>query len=543
MKILGICTHHDSSVCVLVDGLIDYYSKEERLTRKKRDKYPTRSINKAIELYNGEFDYVIISSWNYTNEYIITLTEQLKKKLPKSKIINECSQHHLFHANMAFFNSQFEEALCFVADRVGAPIGNLIECESIYQASYPNVFVPIMKNYYNRNMGEHYDEDNYRNLQILQDKLPECDISAHNKMSITKVYESATTLIGEHPLENGKTMGLSSFGKNWTHKDLFSNNIPIAGYFMHLNKPDNPVLLKEHYNTMIDGVPTENYELYADYAFQVQKQTMKVVKDTISKYVSKTGIKNVVISGGYGLNVLTNQYLIKNMPDINFYFEPVADDSGISIGAALFLHRSITGDDRKIKYKNLFYNNINHSVRVEGEPCTEKDIAKLLSDGKIVAVYNEMAEVGPRALGNRSILYDARDKMAKDIVNVVKNREWYRPFAGSILKEYANDYFDMLNQKESPNMTIAFDSKTDKIPGVIHVDNTCRVQTVDEDIPHFYKLLKEFNNITGVPVLLNTSFNVAGEALVETVEDAIQTFEKTDIDVLWFPEKQIMMTK
>ena len=95
MKILGICTHHDSSVCVLVDGLIDYYCKEERLTRIKRDKYPTNSINQAIKLYNGEFDYVIISSWYYTNEYVKTLTEQLKKELPKAKIINEFSQHHL----------------------------------------------------------------------------------------------------------------------------------------------------------------------------------------------------------------------------------------------------------------------------------------------------------------------------------------------------------------------------------------------------------------------------------------------------------------
>lgn len=543
MKILGICTHHDSSVCVLVDGLIDYYCKEERLTRIKRDKYPTNSINQAIKLYNGDFDYVIISSWYSTNEYIITLTEQLKKELPKAKIINECSQHHLYHANMAFYNSGFENALCFVADRVGSPAGSLVECESIYEASYPNKFIPVMKNYYQRFMGEGYDEQNYKSLLDLKEKFPNCDISAHNKMSITKVYESATTLIGQHPLENGKTMGLSSYGKNWSHKDLFSGTTPIAGYFISLDKEDDPILLKTHYHNQTDTVDPNSYEFYADYAFQVQKQTMKVVKETISKYISKTGIKNVVVSGGYGLNVLTNQYLIKNMPDINFYFEPVSDDSGISIGAASWLHRSITNDDRKIQYKTLFYNNINHKIDVEGTPCTEKDIAKLLSERKTVAVYNDMAEVGPRALGNRSILYDARDKDAKQVVNKIKKREWYRPFAGSILKEYANEYFDMLNQKESPNMTIAFDSKTNKVPGIIHVDNTCRVQTVDENIPHFQKLLQEFNSITNVPVLLNTSFNLAGEALVETVEDAIKTFEKTNIDILWFPNKQIMMTK
>ena len=154
-----------------------------------------------------------------------------------------------------------------------------------------------------------------------------------------------------------------------------------------------------------------------------------------------------------------------------------------------------------------------------------------------------MSEAGPRALGNRSILYDARDKNAKEVVNKVKKREWYRPFAASVLKEYAGYYFDMMSMSECPYMTNSYNVISDRIPGVVHVDNSCRVQTVDNDIPHFYNLLKEFKKITNTSVLLNTSFNIAGEPLVETIEDAIRTFRKSEIDILWFPEINKMLHK
>ena len=172
-----------------------------------------------------------------------------------------------------------------------------------------------------------------------------------------------------------------------------------------------------------------------------------------------------------------------------------------------------------------------------------EDIANLLSEQKIVAVYNGLAEAGQRALGNRSILFDARNKEAKNIVNSVKNREWYRPFAGAVLKEDFTECFDTYGLTESPFMTLSFPVTTCDIPGVTHVDNTCRVQTVDNSIPHLYNLLTEFKQITGCSVLLNTSFNLAGEPLVETINEAIETFNNSKIDVLWFPELNKMIRK
>lgn len=170
----------------------------------------------------------------------------------------------------------------------------------------------------------------------------------------------------------------------------------------------------------------------------------------------------------------------------------------------------------------------------------KSEVVKNIIDGKIVAIFQGGSEWGPRALGNRSILFDPRNPDAKDIVNKVKRREWYRPFAGTILLEHVNDYFEMLTIKETPYMSYAIPAKQkakDEVPGIIHVDGTCRIQTVTrEQNKHYYDLIEEFYKQTGVPMLFNTSFNLAGEPLVETLEDAKDTVMRSDIDLLYTPE-------
>lgn len=175
-----------------------------------------------------------------------------------------------------------------------------------------------------------------------------------------------------------------------------------------------------------------------------------------------------------------------------------------------------------------------------------RDVAQLISDRKIVAIFQGAAEAGPRALGNRSILYDPRDPSAKHKVNVVKRREWYRPFAGSIMLEHAADYFDMAGLPESPYMTYAMDARPevyDVIPGVLHRDKTCRIQTVTEQQNYFYyHLIDAFHKITGVPVLFNTSFNLGGETIVHTEADALSTLRRSNIDYVYFPESGSLCT-
>lgn len=166
----------------------------------------------------------------------------------------------------------------------------------------------------------------------------------------------------------------------------------------------------------------------------------------------------------------------------------------------------------------------------------------LIEKQQIVAIFQGQSEWGPRALGNRSILFDPRNSHAKQIVNSVKKRENYRPFAGTIMLEHANDYFEMLQLKESPNMSFAIQAKQkayDDIPSLVHADGTCRIQTVtEEQNPNYYNLIKGFYEITGVPIIFNTSFNLGGEALVENIYDAISTCNRSEINHLYVPEDQ-----
>lgn len=172
----------------------------------------------------------------------------------------------------------------------------------------------------------------------------------------------------------------------------------------------------------------------------------------------------------------------------------------------------------------------------------ETTLEMLIDKQQILAIFQGRSEWGPRALGNRSILFDPRNSHAKQIVNAVKKREDYRPFAGSIMLEHADEYFEMLQLKESPNMSFAIQAKQkayDDIPSLVHADGTCRIQTVtEEQNPNYYNLIKGFYEITGVPIIFNTSFNLGGEALVENIFDAIDTCNRSEINHLYIPEDQ-----
>jgi carbamoyltransferase len=169
-------------------------------------------------------------------------------------------------------------------------------------------------------------------------------------------------------------------------------------------------------------------------------------------------------------------------------------------------------------------------------------LEEIIENKQIVGMFQNTSEWGPRALGNRSILFDPRHPHAKQIVNEVKKREDYRPFAGSILAERAHEYFEMLQLKESPNMSFAIQAKQkayDEIPSLVHADGTCRIQTVtEEQNPNYYNLIKGFGELTGTPIIFNTSFNLGGESLVETIYDAISTCNRSEINHLYIPEDQ-----
>jgi len=528
---------HDASVCILKDGEVAVYFKEERLSRSKRDTDPVLSIIECIKNFNEKINYALIVSYPNAKKY-----GKLTYKLSNTTIDNlvEFSyNHHLCHASLAFYNSGFEKSIVIVVDGQGSIYAdNFTECETVYLASYPNNFECLIKNLsVNKEHSSNETREKYKD-NIVPHKNYECNIN-ENEGGIVNVYNTASVLISQGVLENGKTMGLSSYGSSTDYPKFFNEKLqPIWELFTQENSHKR--LFKDHEGKVTEELTEENYKFYADYAYQVQKQTQEAVGNLIEKAIQKSGCKNVSVVGGYGMNIVANHYYVQRFPDVNFYFEPNADDGGLPIGAAMFYYHALTKDKTIRSLKTTAFHGVPYDIsQYKGKTTSIEEIANLLQQDKSVAVYTGLAEAGQRALGNRSILFNALNPDAKDIVNKIKKREWYRPFAAMVLEEDANIYFDMGRIKSSPFMTISFPVREDYvniIPGVTHVDNTCRIQTISKENGYVYELLQEFKKLTGHGIILNTSFNLAGDPLVETPEDAFRTLNESSLDYLWFEE-------
>jgi carbamoyltransferase len=533
MSYLGVSPTHDSSVCVFDENKILYFSKEERASGIKRDSEPILSFIKSLKEYDIE-KIVWCSPYQQMWFPYTKLIKKIKKN--NMEIIDLYNNHHLQHASLAFYNSGFKESSIIVIDRNGSLFSNFArESETIFFANYPAQFQEIYKSFWS------FDIKNEKEIYDFKSNNPDCEIEIDSILGITKVYETATNLIGQHVLENGKTMGLASYGKDdEKFPKLFLKNIPNDYYFGHCEEENSPAVFIDLESKKTKNIDKKNYKIYADYAFQVQKQTQEAACHLIQKAIDKTGCKNICITGGYGLNVVANQHYISQFPDVNFYFEPLADDSGNSIGGAMLAYRMDTQDKTISKIKNTFFQGEKYELdNVKGKKVSIKKISNILKSQKSLAIYYGLAEAGPRALGHRSILFDARNPNAKELINKVKNREWYRPFAGIMLEEDAEKYFYINNKENYEFMTVNFHAKDVAkidIPGILHVDNTCRIQVVKDSSEPVFELLNQFKKDTGVGVLLNTSFNLAGMPLVETPEDATWTLNNSELDYVWFPE-------
>ena len=507
MVILGVHLGHNSSICLLNNGNVEKYFLIERFTRKKYD-YNKKVILKLINAISNQLkeklDVICISNFKppQGDEFISTIFDECKKYNSNVKLMLQ-QDHHLNHASISFYNSKFDESLVVVVDGSGSEIqDNLVEVESIF------VFNREKNTLIHKNVVESFSSFN----------LP------WGKVGVGGLYDIASVLIGNTPDDCGKAMGLSSYGSpNKLFEDLFQRSPDI--------KP-------------IKKVENDNYQLHADFCYEVQQQTQKVIGDLIQNSIEKTGIKKVCISGGYGMNIVANYYYLQRFPDVEFYFEPICNDNGVSIGAAMNSYFELTG---KIPnpIETTSFHGLNHDVSsYKGVTTSIKEIANILYQDKSIGVYRDLAEGGQRALGNRSILFNALNPDAKGIVNQIKKREWYRPFACVVLEEDANIYFDMGRIKSSPFMTICFPVRKKYVkilPGITHVDNTCRIQTVSDG--YLYELLQEFKKLSGHGILLNTSFNLAGEPLVETPRDALDTLNNSSLDYLWFEETQQLLNR
>ena len=538
--ILGIQSYanHDTAASIVKfsdDGkILEYVAiSEERLIRVKYPYvFPVHSIGYCMDYFGLKdleqidllvSDYIRIKRWfNSGPTYNISDYDYLKLKFnfdpKKIRIIT----HHMAHAASAYYASGFDEAAILIVDGNGSDL----ETTSYFRGK--GFEIDFLENYKYHGIGACYT-------------------------AITKQILNLGTG-GE-----GKTIGLAPYGEK--HSPVLKIDAKLSGIkndfsqFMrrlpysdvlnqtHPKSRINP--LRGHYPARQDKKDLLN-PYYSRIAYDLQQETERVLKHLAKDLRSKTGSKNICVAGGVGLNSVSNKIILDKCGFENIFVFPACSDSGIPFGLALwgYYNSRELGDFPKAK---LVFNNayigreysseetreVLEKYKLPYRKTTLPRVAQYLADGKIVGWVQGGSEYGPRALGHRSILADSRRAEMKDILNArVKHRESFRPFAPAVLAEHSSEYFEF--GCESPYMLlIAKVKKPEAVPAITHVDNTARVQTVTREANGvFYDLIKEFQKLTGIPCILNTSFNDAGEPIVETPEDAILCFLKAEMDYL-----------
>ena len=555
---LGIsCYYHDSAAALLKDGHVIAAVEEERFSRKKFDDgFPSMAIDwclkeagitpkqiDSIAFYDksilkferlldnyiavaprGLYSFLtVIPKWIHKRLWI---KDEIQKHLKEFKGEIIFPEHHLSHAAHTFYTSPFEESAILTIDGVGE-------------------WSTTSFGYAKKN-----------SIKLSNDiRWPH---------SLGLFYSAFTYFLGFQVNEGEyKLMGLSSYGKP-KYVDL------ILDKLIDVKKDGSIHLNMEYFAFTYDKVMTnqkfaklfgierkEKNEKTEQIHFDIGASAQRVLEEIILKMAhhvhEKTKMKNLCLGGGVALNGVANYRVLKEGPFDSVHIPPSPGDAGSAVGCAQYLYYSHLNNQKEIEKDQ--YQTIKENIyvgpqysskeikefldtnKIEYEHFEEEKLlqktALLISEKNVVGWYQGKMEWGPRALGSRSILADPRDVTMKDTLNEkIKHRESFRPFAPSILEEYASEYFD-INVPSPYMLLVAPVKKPDEIPAVTHVDGTGRLQTVSEKTnSKYYRLIQEFQKITGIPVIVNTSMNVMGEPIVNTPEHAYNMLKKTDMDYL-----------
>lgn len=561
MNVLGLNTMENASAALVMDGRIVAAAEEERFTRAKHQEgVPVNGIKYCLEaggISLAEVDVVALNwqPWRlyrrvaHVLKYALTSPRQflykakrgarqvsgnewgrmmtLPKRLPallglepdRKKYIYEFKfiDHHLCHAASAFYPSPFPEAAILTLDGAGEAhtitfnYGNSGEIRRMHAVSLPH--------------------------------------------SLGHLYSATTAFLGFRPCSGeGKVMGLASYGEPG-YADYFDGMVRLGKngrIRINFNSLDYHMALQGIFSPRVQsilGAPREKEsemeKRYEDIAASLQ-QTLENAALHLARHLhAETGSESLCLAGGVALNARMNQRLLEDTPFKNIFIQPAANDAGTSLGAALAVSRG-NGTGERFPLHHVYLGpgfnekEILSAIQKKGlnaRQCKDisRDAAGLIAEGKIVGWFQGRMEFGPRALGNRSILADPRKTEMKDILNYrVKHREPFRPFAPAVLEERATEYFSSPeNALFMTRIAEATSKAKSEIPAVVHVDGTARLQTVARDRNElFYGLIEHFEKLTGIPVVINTSFNIRGEPIVCTPEDAINCFLGTGMDAL-----------
>ncbi len=582
MNILGIsCYYHDAAAALLHDGQLVAAAEEERFSRKKHDyDFPKNAIQFCLEtggLRGQDLDYVVFfekpfrkldrilatvlqtypKSWKVFRESMITWildklwvasTIESELGVPRQKVLY--SDHHLSHAASAFLCSPFEESAVMTVDGVGewvtatCGVGKGNHVRLTKQVEFPHS-IGLLYSAFTAFLGFEVNEGEYKVMGMAPYGVPRY---------VDKVWK-----LVKANSDGSFSLNMDYFSFHHSTDKTFNNR------FVELFGDPRPVKLQ--FFTEVTGFPKyfgdppSNYkelcklnQHYADVAASIQKVTEDLLVNMARALHQDSGQKNLCIAGGVGLNSVANTRILKETGFERIFVQPAAGDGGGALGAALWAYNTLLGKPRTFRMDHAYWGkeygpgevsqflkgqNISHRV-IEDEGALLDAVVEKLMGGKVVGWYQGRFEWGPRALGHRSIIADPRNPEMKDIVNAkIKFREPYRPFAPSVLAECAEKYFDLPHATEHyPARYMLYvvpvkECQHSTLPAITHVDGTGRLQTVFRDqSPRYYGLIERFGQATGVPVILNTSFNLKGEPVVTTPANAFNTFSKSEMDCL-----------
>jgi len=470
---------------------------------------------RGLNLTASDIDLVVTSESHFAT-CKFRLGPRLHKWFPKAWISTGL-EHHEIHQRQAFWQSGFDHAAVLTLDSCGEPLSRLggrTLAGTIAEMSVG---------------GQH------RTLSNLF--FPES--------SPGLLYEVVTRHVGFNLGDEGKTMGLAPYGDDELFRRLEPSLILREdGSFHFMPHLEFQALLEEYVPER--SPEAEIAQRHRNVAYAGQALVEAIVQNAFQAALRLTGQRKLAYAGGVALNSVANEIALRHTRPEALYISPNPGDTGHALGCALFGAYEIGGWQPRLtlvpEFLGPLYSarEMAEAARASGFPSSTSDsledtLAACIANGYIVARFAAGAEFGPRALGNRSILCDARRDDMKDHLNArVKHRESFRPFAPAVLEERASEWFEIGDR--SPYMLRVVPVRPefrDRIPAAVHIDGSCRVQTVSPaDNPGFYRLLRAFESLTGVPVILNTSFNIAGKPIVETPRDAIECFAATEIDVL-----------
>ncbi|MHC4660408.1 MAG: carbamoyltransferase family protein [Planctomycetota bacterium] len=561
MYILGINAYHgDAAAAILKDGALIAAAEEERFNRVKHSAgFPARAIRYCLEeagIAPKDIDHIAVSRRPVMHlekeiffivsgrpSYSKLIRQRLQTVMDYRDLAEAMArdvgrgmraeihdvEHHEAHLASAFFVSPFNEAGLLSLDLFGDFCSTMLG----------------------------FGRDN--RIEVL-DKV----VFPH---SLGLFYTMVTQYLGFPKYgDEGKVMGLAPYGepeyvdkmRDIVHikpKDLFKLNLDYFTHHVHgvdmswdeVTPAMAPVYSEKM--TEVFGAPRGSDEPVTDHHRNIARSLQIVLEEVVMHIVGRlremVETENLALAGGVALNCVTNSRLLKESPFRNVFIQPAAGDAGTAVGAAFHIWNHVLGFPRVYRMNNIFtgpdYSDPeiedvldDAGLKYEKLPDIPGVVAQLVADGKVVGFFQGRMEFGPRALGHRSILSDPRNPEMREILNArIKFREPFRPFAASILEEAVGDWFYLDNP--SPFMLFVHTVKEEKrgeVPAVVHIDGSCRIQTVSRaESPVYYDAIKRFSEITGVPMLLNTSFN-ENEPIVCTPEDAIACFEGTRMDAL-----------